>query len=502
MKKNIAGIVGLLIICIIIVAGFLIKNFSSIKDFSNSLVILTKQNNESDQIVFDLNSINGFINSTQKLTSKKIITNFLPPQQKEFVNNINAIIPDLKTVLNELILDEQKWIVIYQNSNELRATGGFMGSYSIVDINQGKIVSINTEDIYDADGQFTGFVQAPPGVKEYLSGGKGLRLPDANWNPDSSKSAQQILPFYALGNKTNIKGIIFVNLDFAKNLLSFIGPVNIPDYNTIVTPDNIDEVLRSRRDDFFPGSAQKKHILSQLLTKVRIQILSLKPDELIKLANLVVKEINNHNLQFYSNNENIDQVFNKHNMRQILNIKDNSDYIYLVESNVGINKANKNIVRQVTLTKDQNTMDVKINFLNNNSKPSKSRLSEITTLVNNDESSNEAQINNHLAYINYQRVLVPSDWTLNSINYQSNEITEFDLEEIEVNGYQFKQIGFLITLTEENTSQLNISFSTTKNNDSIYIQLQPGLPATKYILEYNQNNKEVILENNQQIKYP
>jgi len=502
MNKIIAGILSLLLICALILAIVFALNFSTIKEFSNSLISLTDQNHDSENIIFDFNNVDIFINSTKKLADNKIIKSFLKPEQREFIEAINKVIPEFQTVLNEIIVDEQKWIVIYQNSNEIRPTGGFMGSYSIIEINKGKLISINTEDIYDADGQFTGYFQAPSGVSKYLSSGKGLRLPDANWHVDTTKSAEQILPFYALGNKTNIKGIVFVNLDFAKKLIKFIGPINLPDYNTIITENNIDEVLRSRRDDFFPGSTQKKHMLSQLLTKVRIHILSLNPEMIIRLSNLITDEIQNHNLQFYSINDQIDQVFDKYQMRQEVELKNNTDYIYLVESNVGINKANKLINREVQLKKEDNSLKVSINLTNNNEKPTQSKLSQLTEIVDNHNASDEARVNNHLAYINYQRVLVPQEWELNSINYQNNEIFEYDNEIVEVGNDKFQQIGFLITLLEEESSDLNLSFTTNSQNDSIYIQHQPGLPATKYILEYNQNKQEYTLENNQIINYP
>jgi hypothetical protein len=54
---------------------------------------------------------------------------------------------DLKT-LNQFLLDflgqgqTKKYLVIFQNNSELRATGGFMGSYALVEIKDGEIIKM------------------------------------------------------------------------------------------------------------------------------------------------------------------------------------------------------------------------------------------------------------------------------------------------------------------------------------------------------------------------
>jgi hypothetical protein len=502
MKKNIIGVVGLILVGAIIVCYFIAKNLFSTSAFSMALSNLTQQTSSTNEIILDLNLINSFTHTTEKLINSKFIKAFLPPIQREFLNNLQPTLPDLQSVLDALQIEDQKWILLFQNSNEIRATGGFIGSYAIVDIKQGKIVSITTEDIYDADGQFTGFVEAPPGVKEYLSSGNGLRLPDANWQADTGASARDILPFFAYGNKTNIKGIIFINLDFTKKLLEFLGPIEVSDYNTIVTQDNVDEVLRSRRDEFFPGSVQKKHLLSLLLTQIKIRIFSLKPEEIINLAKLVGEQIDNHNLQFYSINPIIDNIFVKYQMRQIINLPENSDYLYLVESNVGINKANKNVTRNVHISKDQSQIDIQVRFDNQNIKPTQSKLTDLTQLTTTPVATQENKPADHLAYINYQRVLVPQDWQLQSIKYQGVPLTKIGRSQIEINNFELQQIGILITVFEENTGLLEISFIKPNNFDQIYIQKQPGIPATSYFLEYNQAQQEYLLINNESLTYP
>jgi hypothetical protein len=506
MKKIALIIAGLLTFSAVVLGTLVIKHLPSIKAFTHTVNNLSG-NSKSDSVIFDFRVVSDINNAAKKISSINAVWLILNPQQNIVLETVKLINPDAQTILDNLMKDEQRWLLIFQNSNEIRATGGFMGSYSIIEINDGKVLAINTEDIYDADGQFTGFTQAPSGVEKYLSSGKGLRLPDSNWNPDTPSSAEKILPFFALGNKKNISGIVFVNLNFAKNLLNFLGPVELNDYNTIVTKDNIDEVLRNRRDVFFPGSIQKKHMLSQLLTQIRIKVFKLDIKNLINLLNLISLEIQNHNLQFYSNIQEIDSIFERHKMRQTIERKPDSDYVYLVESNVGINKANKDVTRNVKIIKEKQQRIIQVSFENNNKKPSISKLTEITKLDSLIEASvnatAQAKPDNHLAYINYQRILVPENWELNNISYQGKEIEDINEELVTLkDNTKLKQIGFLTTLKEEETATLELRFTTKQDFDAIYIQQQPGISATGYILEYNQNQAEYTLENNMLLSYP
>lgn len=503
MKKISISIFCLLAVSALIVGFIVTKNLASVSAFSHTLASLLSKNDASQNVLFDFNTFANVLDSAEKVAETKLVSYFIPDGQKEMIATISTILPDLKTVVAQLRKDEQRWIFLFQNSNELRATGGFMGSYAIVEINNGKVLSITVEDIYDADGQFTGYVEAPSGVKEYLSSGKGLRLPDANWHADTQASATQILPFFGLGNKQNISGIVFVNLDFAKNLLDFLGPIEVADYNTIVTSENIDEVLRSRRDDFFPGSKQKKHLLSQLLNQVRFKLSSLSLEQMHQLLAMLAVEIQINNLQFYSNNNHIDEIFSKHTMRQVVSIPENTEYIYLVESNVGINKANKKISRNVLIQKKSNTRTIQVNFENDNAKPTVSKLStELDLDLNPIESTTEARVNTHLTYVNYQRILVPETWNLNTITFNDLPVTQVQEETLYFDDSAMKQIGFLITVPEEEKGELLLSFNTPNDFETIYVQKQPGIPETNYILEYNGHTDIHTLTKNTVLNYP
>ncbi|MCB9813017.1 MAG: DUF4012 domain-containing protein [Pseudomonadales bacterium] len=468
---------------------------------------LSFNQNVQEEYVFDikkfnnsLEEINGRIQKISKLIDEATIAKkFIKSNQIQIIRNVSKDLPDLITILDNFSKKDQNIIVIFQNSDEIRATGGFMGSYAIIDINDGKVTEISIEDIYDADGQFEGFVQAPSGVLEYLSEGKGLRLPNANWHANFPSSAEQILQFFALGNKKSISTLIAVNLDYAKLLLNILGDITLKDYNTVVDSNNINEVLRSRRSTFFPGSKQKKHLLSQLLTQLKIEFFNLDEKLKVQLAKETFNQLILNNIQLYSTVNEIDSIFAKNNFRQELKFDVNSEYLYLVESNVGINKANKNILREVTLELGKTSNNLKIKFINNNFPPTISNLYNlIKTDSNLDPTFSPESPTENLNYINYQRIIIRPNWKINSVKYNNQEITEWN-ENIITNSKneQFKEIGFLITLKEQESSILEIEFENNNlNNNQIYIQKQPGLTPIPYIIIKDDFMVNFVLEKN------
>ncbi|MFZ1721260.1 MAG: DUF4012 domain-containing protein, partial [Microgenomates group bacterium] len=196
-------------------------------------------------------SVTEFGNATKNAW---LLQKILNSNQKKLLTDTSALLTQSATAIDLLSQENQRWIVLFQNNQEIRATGGFMGSYAIISLQDGVVSEIIIEDIYDADGQFTGFLSAPPGLEKYLSGGRGVRLPNANWSVDFPTASQEILQLFALSGRADVDGIIAISLPLIEDLVNIVGPLNTPDFTDPVTGETLSEILRSDREDFFPGS--------------------------------------------------------------------------------------------------------------------------------------------------------------------------------------------------------------------------------------------------------
>ncbi len=388
--------------------------------------------------------------------------------------------------LSPLLNRRSKWIVLLQNDNEIRATGGFMGSYAVVSINQGQIEAISIEDIYDADGQFKGFFPAPAGVKEYLSSGNGLRLPDSNWHPDFPSSAQQVLAYFALGKKPEIDGVVAVTNSVISELLKITGPIYLPDYQTSLTSDTIDSILQNRPQEFFPGSIQKKHLLSQAKIQLLSAITNLSVTDWQALFQVLNKQIKNNNVLFYSLDESVNHLFEKHQVNGKLSARNEAqDVLAIVESNVGINKSNQWQQRTVTLNiKDVAHPTITIKYHN-----------QAPETVEIDQAK----------YVNYLRLLTSPSWQLQTVHINDAVATESWQQDslTTIAGEDFFQAGGLVEVAPGTSASITIVFNRTKtDNQSLLLIKQPGLPETHYTaLLPNGSSESFILQNHHELLY-
>lgn len=403
-------------------------------------------------------------------------------KQKKVLEKI-SLIKEWLGAVSPVLSNKSKWIILLQNDNELRATGGFMGSYAVITINQGKITELTIEDIYDADGQFSGYFPAPVGVKEYLSSGNGLRLPDANWHPDFPTSAQQVLGYFALGNRSEISGVIAVTNSVIGEVLKITGPLQLPDYHTNITPDTLDAVLQNRPQAFFPGSIQKKHMLSQAKNQLVAAVTKFTLNDWLSLLAILNNEIHTKNILFFSVNDSLNSLFDTYSMSgKLATQSNNQDLLALIESNVGINKSNQWQHRSVTV-------DV--------SKPTQA----IITLQYSNQSP-ESITFEQSRYVNYLRLITDVNWILESVQEDNNNpATEWQQTPLLTKtGNQFSETGGLLEVAPRSTKVVTITFKRESSQAaSLLLVKQPGLPEVHYtIIKPDGSSEQLVVESNQE----
>ncbi|MBU2543100.1 DUF4012 domain-containing protein [Patescibacteria group bacterium] len=421
-------------------------------------------------------TLDAFINqSRQSWLANKVIKD---------LNSQLVVSQDLVFVAQKLLKGKHAYVLLFQNSEELRATGGFLGSYAKVELNDGLLKKIEIQDIYVPDGQFSWFIEAPVGARKYLSGKEGLRLRDANWHPDFPTSAQQILTYLAWGKEEGLDGAIAINLPLVEKILTITGPLYISDYDQTVTDKNFADIARADRDQFFPGSQQKQHFLSTFFNQLVIKLQDLNASQLQTLIKTITASAQHKDLQFFSHDTQLQLIFEKMQIAGQLAQSPDTNSLMMVESNVGINKANQHLDRAVTINLEKTSAQIKVDFTNRNYPP--------TNIVKN-KNKDEA---NHLTYINYQRLIFPTNFSIVSIDFDNQEIADWD-EELITNSKNetFKQIGFLITVPEQSSKKLIVSLAhpTSTNPAKLWIQKQAGLPPTPYNVSYQNQTQSFEL---------
>ncbi len=183
----------------------------------------------------------------------------------EFKNELNDRMPHLRKyflsakqltyVLPEILGEnghKKQYLILLQNNAELRPTGGFIGSFALLTVENGKFLDFRVEDVYEADGQLNGFVAPPEEITQYLGEAQWF-LRDVNWSPDFPTVAQQAGWFLDKELKIKPDGVIGINLSVVKKMLEVSGPIRLVDYDEVITKDNLYERAQQHAElNFFP----------------------------------------------------------------------------------------------------------------------------------------------------------------------------------------------------------------------------------------------------------
>lgn len=444
------------------------------------------------QLVKTANKVNQQIQINNKLF--KLLP--IGKEQRNAWLAIGKLSEEANIVLEYLFTGKKNIVFLLQNSHEIRATGGFMGSYAKLSLQDGQLQELYFNDIYAVDGQFAGFMDAPAPVVKYLAQGGSWRLPDANWHPDFAQSAKTILELFNAGGEKDIDMLVAINLALVEDILKIIGPIYLSDYQLEVNAGNLADVARSERSAFFPGTKQKQQFFTLLFNQLKFKLGQLDNKQKLAIIKQIGQSLSKKDLQFYSINDQVQTIVVDYHLagniylpaeqtQDQLNkpVAQKLAYLMLVESNVGINKANKLVSRQVNLFAKKSQLHIQIDFNNQNLKPAPA--------MKKNRYLSQAE---HLSYINYQRLILPKEVVLVEAKINQQVIEQIDEELIQnYNGETFKQIGFLITVPEQKTAILEATIDYLQPIEQLFIQRQAGLPITMYTI-VGQNSRQLVLD--------
>ncbi|CAN5169241.1 hypothetical protein BH09PAT2_BH09PAT2_08630 [soil metagenome] len=147
--------------------------------------------------------------------------------------------PFLKQLPNILGAKEEKtYLVIFQNTAERRATGGFLTFYAVFNINKGKISIKDSSDIYDLDNNIASHPKAPEKILAYHKGVTQFFIRDSNLSPDFVESVKLFESLYSkAGNKVDYDGIIAIDSKVLTDMLRIFGDTQVNGVNFSATTD-------------------------------------------------------------------------------------------------------------------------------------------------------------------------------------------------------------------------------------------------------------------------
>jgi len=289
--------------------------------------------------------------------AKSINPAHLPEGGKEQFIKLKDALPQAVSALSQLqetldfsvaVLGDnelRRYLLVFQNDNELRATGGFMGSYALVDFKDGKIekITIPQGGTYDVRAGFNKILIPPEPLRLV---GSRWEFQDANWWPDWPTSATNVKWFYEKSGGPTVDGVIAINSGWLKDLLQVTGPIALPQYGKTITADNFEDVLQRSIELQAADKSKPKKILSELAPKILDKVFNLPPKDNLRLAEVIAGALKSRAIQLYFSNNDLQKFALRNDWAGALATPaPHTDYLNVIATNIGGGKTD-DLVRQ------------------------------------------------------------------------------------------------------------------------------------------------------------
>lgn len=268
----------------------------------------------------------------------------------------------------------QTYLFLLQNNTELRPTGGFIGTYGIIKVRDGEILSFTTDNSYNLDNRVKGKLRipAPLALQKYNSTEHWF-FRDANWSPDFRESAAKTISFYQQeGGREQLQGVWAVTPTFIEGLLGLTGPVTV---NGITfTAENFVDTLQEQVTFGFARQgipeSERKEVIGTMGQQLIAKIFSLPQRRWGELWSVMLANLSEKHVLFNFQDPEL-QLFAEAQDWAGAVATTEGDYLLLVDANLASLKTDPKVKRTIEYSLDANGSQaqttVKVTYANEGS---------------------------------------------------------------------------------------------------------------------------------------
>ncbi|MDP2708453.1 MAG: DUF4012 domain-containing protein [bacterium] len=262
------------------------------------------------------------------------------------LNEFVSLVDGLRGFLGESL--DKRYLLVFQNNAELRASGGFIGSYAIIDFSRGEIKNIEAPGggSYDTDAGLLKKIKSPEPLRLIRP---DWHFWDANWWPDWPSTARQLAWFYENSGGSTVDGVISFTPTVVERLLEITGPVDMSEqYGLIFSADNFwleTQKLSERKPDI---TREPKKIIGDLMNKLIEELpRRLTKDNLGPLLKIAERSLADKNIMFYFSDQELQNKISELGWDGRLKDTD-GDYLSVINTNIAGGKSDRKIKQEVT----------------------------------------------------------------------------------------------------------------------------------------------------------
>jgi hypothetical protein len=324
------------------------------------LETLEKVTPELDAIAADLEKAQSeldYIDANRypkEVQGKKIRENIV--EGKTILDNAATLLADYRPIIEAVPEiagangERKKYLILFQNDNELRPTGGFLTAYSVIFIEDGVVTPEKSDDIYELDKKFSERIAIPESLGRYLTTEKYFNLRDMNISPDFKESMDLFYQYYEElpGEPEDIDGIIAVDTHLLNALVETVGPIEVAGYGTFSAENDpncdcpqiiyaLSEII-TRPTPYI--REDRKGILAPLMSSLLNRIYQSPRTFMAQLFEIGLESVDGRHVQMYFFDEDLQAAAESINAAGRFEQEENADFLGVVNANLGGAKSN------------------------------------------------------------------------------------------------------------------------------------------------------------------
>jgi hypothetical protein len=245
----------------------------------------------------------------------------------------------------------KRYLLIFQNNTEIRATGGFMGSFAEIKVHEGEIIDMTVPGggTYDLQGLLQTNLISPAPL-QLLSG--RWEFQDANWFADFPTSARVMLDFYEDAGGPTVDGVIAVNATYVEDLIGLLGPVSMESYDRTIDQENfLLEAQKIVELEYDKEENTPKAFIGDLATVLLDRVMDASADDFMQLLAHANTGLSTKDIQIYFVDDDL--------QRETLSLgwggalaQTDGDYLMIIDTNLGGGKTDAVIAQDAHLQID------------------------------------------------------------------------------------------------------------------------------------------------------
>lgn len=283
----------------------------------------------------------------------------LPASYQTALQDSQSLVADLSRQMSslsaaadlfiELLLGEKRFLVFLQNNNELRATGGFIGTIAQGTLRDASVQRLDIRSVYDLDGQLRPWI-TPPFPLRAVNHRWFMR--DANWLASFPDAGKRLSVMYEMEGGETPDLILGITPDLFIDLLNATGPISLPAYRVTISSSNFVEQIQTTTSVAYDKNLnQPKQLLADLYPLLLQKIGEGDKQKLgvLGLLEIIQKHLTEKNILVFSRDQRLQQTLSTFRWTGEM-VSSSKDYLQINSSNLGGSKTDRAIVRKAHVT--------------------------------------------------------------------------------------------------------------------------------------------------------